>query len=99
VRPGDADRPFPQFDHGISLKTSTSGGAGSLNVRGADLLARYHLAGLIVGHGDLDCTEDCAGHEAGYKWAEEHEISDEDDCTGNSGSFIEGCKAYVVDNG
>jgi hypothetical protein len=50
-------------------------------------------------HGDSDCTQDCSGHEAGYKWAEENDISDEDDCTGNSESFIEGCKAYVADNG
>jgi hypothetical protein len=50
-------------------------------------------------HGDADCTQDCSGHEAGYKWAEENDISDEDDCTGNSESFIEGCKAYVADNG
>lgn len=45
-------------------------------------------------HG-YDCTVDCSGHEAGYKWAEEHGIDDEDDCRGNSQSFIEGCQAYV----
>lgn len=47
-----------------------------------------------------DCTEDCSGHEAGYNWAEEHDIDNEDDCdaagnTSNSPSFAEGCKAYV----
>jgi hypothetical protein len=41
------------------------------------------------------CTVDCSGHEAGYKWASDRRIADEDDCTGNSESFIEGCKAYV----
>jgi hypothetical protein len=46
------------------------------------------------------CTEDCSGHEAGYKWAEEHGISDVDDCDtagehSNSPSFAEGCRAYV----
>jgi len=45
-------------------------------------------------HG-YDCTNDCSGHEAGYQWAEEHEIADQDECGGNSESFIEGCKAYV----
>ena len=45
-------------------------------------------------HG-YDCTVDCSGHEAGYQWAEEHDIDDEDNCGGNSDSFIEGCKAYV----
>lgn len=41
------------------------------------------------------CTVDCSGHEAGYEWAEQHAIDDEDDCGGNSQSFIEGCIAHV----
>jgi hypothetical protein len=45
-------------------------------------------------HGE-PCTVDCSGHQAGYDWAEEHDIVDEDNCGGNSESFIEGCKAYV----
>lgn len=45
-------------------------------------------------HG-YDCTVDCSGHQAGYDWAEKHDIDDEDNCGGNSESFIEGCKAYV----
>jgi hypothetical protein len=45
-------------------------------------------------HG-FDCKADCSGHQAGYDWAEEHDIADEDDCGGNSESFVEGCKAYV----
>jgi hypothetical protein len=40
------------------------------------------------------------GHEAGYAWAEEHDIADGDayDTAGehsNSPSFAEGCHAYV----
>jgi hypothetical protein len=47
-----------------------------------------------------DCTVDCSGHEAGYRWAEAHSISDGDDCDvagehSNSPSFAEGCHAYV----
>ncbi len=47
-----------------------------------------------------DCTGDCSGHQAGYDWAEEKGISDEDDCEtagehSNSPSFAEGCKAFV----
>lgn len=42
-----------------------------------------------------ECTEDCSGHEAGYAWAERHDIDDPDDCGGNSQSFIEGCQAYA----
>lgn len=49
-------------------------------------------------HG-YDCTDDCSGHRAGYEWAEEHNITDPDDCGGNSQSFIEGCKAYAGEEG
>jgi hypothetical protein len=45
------------------------------------------------------CTQDCSGHEAGYQWAEDHDIDDPDDCGGNSESFIEGCKAYAEEHG
>lgn len=41
------------------------------------------------------CTVDCSGHAAGYNWAQRKDIDDEDDCTGRSQSFIEGCLAYV----
>ena len=41
------------------------------------------------------CTDDCSGHQAGYDWAEENSITDSDDCSGNSQSFIEGCQAYI----
>ena len=45
-----------------------------------------------------ECTEDCSGHEAGYNWAEENNISDESDCDGNSNSFNEGCSSFVEEN-
>lgn len=48
--------------------------------------------------GNYGCTVDCSGHQAGYDWAESNSIDDEDDCTGNSQSFIEGCKEYVEEN-
>ena len=41
------------------------------------------------------CTYDCSGHQAGYDWAEQHDIDDPDDCNGNSQSFIEGCEEYA----
>jgi len=47
-----------------------------------------------------DCTQDCSGHEAGYAWAQEHDIGDGNACDvagqhSNSPSFAEGCHAYV----
>lgn len=47
--------------------------------------------------GDYVCTQDCSGHEAGFAWAQENDISDESDCGGNSMSFIEGCEAFARD--
>ena len=44
------------------------------------------------------CTDDCSGHQAGYDWAETNDITDPDDCSGNSQSFIEGCQAYAEEN-
>lgn len=48
-------------------------------------------------HGDT-CTVDCSGHEAGYEWAESRGITNPDDCTGNSNSFIEGCQSYAEEH-
>lgn len=42
-----------------------------------------------------ECTQDCSGHQAGYKWAEEKGITNPNNCGGNSQSFIEGCCAYA----
>jgi hypothetical protein len=48
-------------------------------------------------HG-YSCSQDCSGHEAGYRWAALHDISDPEDCGGNSQSFIEGCEAYAEEH-
>lgn len=49
-------------------------------------------------HGSADCTDDCSGHDAGYQWAEDNDVSDESECDGDSESFNEGCRAYADDN-
>jgi hypothetical protein len=47
--------------------------------------------------GGFECTDDCVGH-AGYRWAEENEITDADSCPKNSSDeFYEGCLAYLDD--
>jgi hypothetical protein len=51
----------------------------------------------FAGH---ECSADCSGHEAGYRWAEDHDIDDEYACEtaadrSNSPSFGEGCKAFL----
>lgn len=42
-----------------------------------------------------NCTQDCSGHEAGFEWARDKDISDPSGCGGNSQSFIEGCEAFA----
>lgn len=46
------------------------------------------------------CTVDCSGHEAGYDWAEEKGVTqdDVDNYSGNSDSFREGMQSYVDEN-
>ena len=54
-----------------------------------------------VFHG-FPCTGDCSGHEAGYQWAQDHDINDPHECYSgpklsdpDNESFSEGCEAYV----
>jgi len=50
--------------------------------------------------GGYECTVDCSGHEAGFRWAEEHDITSSQDCPdGNSNSFHEGCLARTENPG
>ena len=62
-----------------------------------DMDSEIGESSTLTFHG-YDCLQDCSGHEAGYEWAEDNDISDVDDCSGNSNSFIEGCRAYVKEN-
>lgn len=41
------------------------------------------------------CTDDCSGHDAGFEWAKENDITEGSQCSGNSPSFIEGCEAFA----
>ena len=47
--------------------------------------------------GEYGCTQDCSGHDAGYRWASERGISPVDDCGGKSWSFEESCKAHAAE--
>ena len=45
--------------------------------------------------GNYVCTEDCSGHEAGFAWAQENDVTDASECGGDSMSFAEGCEAFA----
>ncbi len=48
--------------------------------------------------GGFECQDDCSGHAAGYRWAEERGIDSADECpTEQDRSFREGCLAFVDD--
>jgi hypothetical protein len=47
--------------------------------------------------GGYDCTDDCVGHAAGYRWAEERGIENTDQCPDTSEALYEGCLTYVDD--
>jgi hypothetical protein len=51
-------------------------------------------------YGGYGCTFACSGHLAGYKWAQQHAVSDPDECPLriHSPSFQEGCMAYAASN-
>jgi hypothetical protein len=45
-------------------------------------------------HRGYPCTKDCSGHWAGDQWAQNHAITDPNQCPyGSSNSFWEGCKS------
>jgi hypothetical protein len=47
--------------------------------------------------GGYDCTDNCVGHAAGYRWAEERGIENIDERPANSSdAFYEGCLTYVA---
>jgi hypothetical protein len=55
------------------------------------VLAAIALA-YLLGAQIVRCSDDMAG----YRWAEANAVADPDDCTGKTGSFIEGCRVYAL---
>jgi hypothetical protein len=45
--------------------------------------------------GTSQCTEDCSGHDAGFEWARDHEVTDSSECGGDSQSFVDGCEEFA----
>lgn len=72
-----------------------------LNLRAAALVVCFGWSAVSQARtfDGNDCTEDCSGHAAGYKWAEEKGVTNSTDCplNGNATSFQEGCVSYTED--
>jgi hypothetical protein len=59
------------------------------------ILASEASAREFGGH---DCSDDCSGHAAGYRWAEANGMTSDSDCPlRGASSFYEGCLVYVED--
>jgi len=85
---GDPPTAFDGFASKVNLVR------GDFNEDRAGEAARELLSGetyeATVGSGD--CTDDCSGHEAGWRWAQEG-----NDCGGGeSDSFDQGCEALAA---
>lgn len=48
---------------------------------------------MVLGYGQIVYGGE--GHDAGYEWAQEHDITDVDYSNGNSESFNEGVRQYA----
>jgi len=64
---------------------------------GVLLVPLLQSASFAQTFGGNSCVDNCEGHRAGYEWAEQNDIQSEEDCSGNSSSFEEGCRTYVED--
>jgi hypothetical protein len=65
----------------------------------------FPLAGLLLvssAHAatfdGYQCQGDCSGHQAGFDWAEQNQITDDSSCSTPSNSFNEGCTSYIEGN-
>jgi hypothetical protein len=73
---------------GFDLSSASLVGTGSLT---------EEIGDEAVNFSSRPCTANCSGHEAGYAWAEQNEVTDPNDCGGESESFFEGCMAYAAE--
>jgi len=47
--------------------------------------------------GGFDCSDDCSGHAAGYRWAQRRGVTAAAECDNPSASFREGCLTFIDD--
>ncbi len=79
-----------EADYGYASDAGVAADAVADSVDAADVDA------LDVEVPDFDnCIDDCSGHEAGFQWAQDQDVTDSSECGGKSNSFIEGCEAFA----
>jgi hypothetical protein len=81
--------------HSHATNSKTSGQVQSSQSRNAKVpVESVGLSSTFTFHG-YTCGGDCSSHQAGYDWAAKNAVANPALCTGNSESFIEGCRAYA----
>jgi hypothetical protein len=73
----------------------TNGMRGGRSYQEYESMRLLHPGGKFHG---FTCFGSCAGHKAGYRWAEDGDVVDADECRGNSWAFTEGCIAFFGDS-
>lgn len=96
----DAERAAEEAVDETGTRPSDFEVADDFEVKGGETYPQYDdrrdsYGGAYGSFAGDECTEDCSGHEAGYRWAEDKGIDDPDDCGGKSWSFEEGCRAFA----
>lgn len=99
---GEGEEPLMRNLHallGMLLAGSCGGGDNTFSHERATQRAHSEMSTQTYeqAHGSSACATDCSGHQAGYRWAHEHEIDDASLCPSRSPAFNEGCRAYAED--
>jgi hypothetical protein len=78
------------FGDTLEKRAGTAGDQAADHARNAMSSGGYEQA-----VGDSDCTDDCAGHDAGFATARAKKIENPNNCPNDRGdAFEEGCRAY-----
>ena len=83
-----------------TAQKSTRGGCSAIYLCGLHLALACCAPGQASARtvGGYDCTDNCVGHDAGYRWAEELWMRNHYQCPENrSQAFYEGCLTYLDD--
>lgn len=82
-----------QSDHNISVKFEPF--VKKINNQGIDETFLDTDPARFFKNNGYECSIDCTGHIAGYEFAKNNNLIYENDCSGDSQSFAEGCKTFV----
>ena len=87
---------FLHYERAVARERSAMSVAAPPRPMPSEPAARPAAQDRRIEFGGYPCRdEQCSEDWAGYRWAQQNAIADADDCTGKTGSFIEGCRVYA----